>query len=131
MSKKEKSPLFKLIDSISHTKDDILESVGEKEYVPYVINKFLSSSIDTVFHANEMNRMHWLSKEMQYDYLRNSIRKKKRYFKWTKSSEIENNELVKRYFNCNSKRAKEITNLLDDEDIEQIKKYYSDGGLVK
>ena len=63
-----------------------------KDYVPFVINKGMSQSIDTVIFANEMNKVPWLDPELQYKFLLNSVSKKKRYTKWTKAEPIANEE---------------------------------------
>jgi signal recognition particle receptor subunit beta len=128
---KEVAPLFKILDSINFSKEDILEEVGQKEYKSFSINRFLSGSIDTVIFANEMNIRHQMPVEMQYDYLRFSIRKKKRFSKWFKKKIEDDIELLMGYYKINYDRAKETRSLLTDEQVEAIRKKTEIGGIRK
>jgi hypothetical protein len=128
---KEKAPLFQILDSINYTKKDILSDVGEHSYNPFMINKFLSGSMDTIIPASEMNTRPHLTKEMQYDYLQNSIRRKKRYTKWLKQEVEEEIQLLSKHYSFSYQKAKEIHNLLSKEQIESIKSQYFTGGIKK
>lgn len=120
------------LNSINFTKQNILiDSALEKEYSPYVINRSLSYFPDTLFHANEMNQKHFLSKKMQYDYLRCSIRKRKRFSKWDKKTQTSNLDLVKEYYSYSTKKALEILPLLSEDQIEYIKTALYTGGVRK
>ena len=63
------------LNSINFTKEDLSEDM--KSYPPYIINRCLSGHLDCVLFANEMNKNHFLDKDMQFHFLLNSIRKKK------------------------------------------------------
>lgn len=120
------------LNSINFTKQNILiDSALEKEYSPYVINRSLSYFPDTLFHANEMNQKHFLCKKMQYDYLRCSIRKRKRFSKWDKKTQTSNLDLVKEYYSYSTKKALEILPLLSEDQIEYIKTALYTGGVRK
>src|ERR1039458_10696555 len=82
-----------LIPSILTTKKYCLED--EKDYVPFIVNRALSYHDDALFYANQLNQMSGLDRRLQYDFLINSIRGKKRYFtKWAKvRSEEHTSEL--------------------------------------
>jgi hypothetical protein len=69
------------LNSINQTKTHLIDEDPslEKEYPPYIINRCLSGHIDCVMFVNEMNQYHFLPKKMQYDFLLNSLRKKKRF----------------------------------------------------
>lgn len=120
--------IFEFLNSINENKIDIMTPDNEKLYQPYLINHFLSGTLDTVFLANEMNRAPHLDKKMQYDFLRMTVRKKRRRTKWLKPSYIENLENVQRYFKYNITRAKEALNILTPEQLEQIKRFLDIGG---
>jgi hypothetical protein len=120
------------LNSINLTKQNILENpLLEKEYSPYIINRSLSYFPDTLFHANEMNQKHFLPKKLQYDYLRLSVRKRKRFSKWDKKIEINNLDLVKQYYGYSTKKALEILPILTEQHINCIKLALNTGGVRK
>ena len=80
--------LSKVLESINYTKEDVLDPNG-KDYVPFVVNKSLSYFMDTVAYANEMNKYPFRDKRMQYDYLKGSIRKRKRFSGWVKKDKSD------------------------------------------
>ena len=87
---------FEYIKAINESKEDIMiDSISEKKYSPFIVNRGLSFFMDTIFQINEMNRNYHLDSRLQFDYLLNSIRKKKRYSKWLKPEKLDNLEIVK------------------------------------
>jgi intergrase/recombinase len=124
--------LSELLNSINYSKKDILtDPQQEKEYVPFVINRCLSYFPDTILHANEMNRLNFLDRKVQYDYYLRSIRTRKRFSKWLKREEDKNIELIKQYYGFSDKRAREALSVLSDADIKNIKKEMDIGGSRK
>ncbi len=124
--------LTDFLNSINHTKDDIFSDdteYAEKMYQPFVINRSLSYFSDTVFHANEMNQLNFLNEKMQYDYLRHSIRKRKRFSKWIKNEKIEDLDLIKEYFNYSNRKAQECLAILSEDQIDLIRKEMDTGGV--
>lgn len=119
---------FQYLDSINQTKDDLMTSQNEKKYNCYLVNHFLSGTIDTLFFANEMNQRPFLDKRMQYDYLRSVVRKKYRRSKWLKPDQIENLKTIQKFYGYNIIRAKEVLKLLNDEKIDEIKQLLDVGG---
>lgn len=110
----------------------IESSEDEKSVSPYLINKYLSSYIDTVFHANEMNKNSFLDKKLQYDYLFFSIRKyKRKYQKWIKYNESKNIQIIKEYYNCSTKKAEEYASILTKEQIKELSEGLNTGGRIK
>jgi len=105
-------------ESLFDTEDELVE----KEYVPFIINRCLSYFPDTILHANEMNKLSHLEKRLQFDYLQNSIRKRKRYSKWLKNEESKDLELIKKNFGYSNQKAKDALSILSKKDIESIKK---------
>lgn len=120
--------LFKdIIPSILQTKKSVLED--EKDYNGYIINRALSFHYDCVLQANEMNRFPSLPGTLQYQYLLNTVRGYKRPFRpWQKRETIDNLEAVKEYFNYSNEKAKEVMVLLNDADMEDIKRKLHKGG---
>jgi hypothetical protein len=120
------------LNSINYNKNDIIGSnpLSEREYVPFVINRSLSYFPDTLFHANEMNLNHFLSKKMQYDYLRTAVRKRKRFSKWDKKAESDDVDFVKTYFGYSTKKAMEVLTVLTKEQLKQLRSKYNTGGVT-
>ena len=124
---------FEFIKSINQTKKDLIkdEPLAEKDYKPFLVNRGLSFFQDTVLQVNEMNRLHFLDNKLQFDYLLNSIRPRKRWSKWLKPDKIDNLEVVKEYYGFGDEKAKEALEILTDADIEYIKDKFIKGGVEK
>jgi len=124
---------FEFIKSINQTKKDLIkdDALAEKDYKPFLVNRGLSFFQDTVLQVNEMNRLHFLDNKLQFDYLLNSIRPRKRWSKWLKPSKIDNLEIVKEYFGFSNEKAKDALEILTDADIEYIRDKFITGGVEK
>jgi hypothetical protein len=126
------SDLFSYIKSITYDKNNLMVGEeleeAERQYQPFLVNRGLSFFIDTIIYANEMNRMVDLDNRLQYDYLRESIRKRKRFSKWHKADKSEAMDLVCEAYSCNKTRAREIISLMSDEDVETLKESMYHGG---
>ena len=129
---------YKLTDylnAINWSKVNLLDGddlVWEKKYPPYVINRCLSQHVDAIMMANEMNLHHSLTKRLQFHFLLNSIRKRKRFGgKWTTTAKSKNLEYVKEYYGYSDDKAKSVYNLLNHEQIEQLKQRIYKGGRTK
>lgn len=121
--------LSDVLNAINHDKTPLLEDEQmEREYVPFVVNRSLSYFPDTILHANQMNFCNHLPKKMQFDYLRHSIRPRKRFSKWVKSTEEKNIGLVKEYFGYSNERAKEALRVLTEDQLKQIRLFFNYGG---
>ena len=120
---------FDYLNSINDTKQDIMkDDIDERSYVPFVINRTLSYFSDTVAIANEMNRYHHIDKKLQYHFLINIIRKRKRFSKWAKPDLVSDMEVVKQYYGYSNEKARQVFHLLSPEQIEELKKKVSKGG---
>tara|TARA_X000000950_G_C13680414_1_gene563698 strand:- start:342 stop:719 length:378 start_codon:yes stop_codon:yes gene_type:complete len=120
---------FDYLKAINETKKDIMvDDIAESEYNPFIINRGLSFFKDTILYANEMNRYHHLDHRVQFDFFINIIRKKKRWSKWIKSSDIDNLELIKEYYGYSNEKAKSALSLMSNEQIEQLKQRIYKGG---
>lgn len=124
-----KMDLSKVLNAINYDKTPIMEDEHEeKSYVPYIVNKSLSYFPDTILHANQMNLCNHLPNKMQFDYLCNAIRPRKRFSKWIKTTEEKDLQLIKDHYNYSNERAKEVLNVLTQEQIENIRSFYNYGG---
>ena len=113
---------FDFVNSITYDKNDLMdEPYQESVYDPYLVNRALSQHEDTVYLANEMNQYHNLDKKMQYHFLLNTVRKRKRYGKWAKKVDDEMVEYVSAYYGYGPKKAQQAVLLLSDEQLELIK----------
>ena len=112
------------LNAINHKKEDLMDSEDmfwEKKYPTYIVNKALSSFPECLLYANEMNKMHHLDKKLQFQFFLNSIRPKKRFSKWLRSSKIKNLEYVKEYYGYSNEKAKQALEILDNHQLEKIK----------
>ena len=100
----------------------------EKKYPAYIVNKAVGAHPDTVLYVNEMNRLHFLDNRLQYDFLLNSLRKRKRFAKWLHASKIKDIEYVKEYYGYSNEKAKQALNVLTDDQIKTIKIILIKGG---
>ena len=120
------------LNAINHEKKNLMDTddeMWEKKYPPFIINKCLAPFPDTIFKVNEMNKHHQLDKKLQFDFLLNSLRTRKRYTPWLKASKQKNLEYVKEYYGYNNEKAKSALKLLDDEQIKTIKDSLNKGGI--
>ena len=119
------------LKSLNETKEHLLDSddpMWEKKYSPYIINKCLAPFNDTIMLVNEMNMRHHLDSKLQYDFLLNTIRSKKRYAPWVKASKSKDLEYVKEYYGYSNEKAKAALKILDNEQINTIKSSLNKGG---
>ena len=75
-----------------------------------------------------MNVHHHLDNRVQYEYLMHSIRKRKRFSKWAKEDKHKDLELIKKYFGYNNRKAEEALQILDKQQIDEIREFMSEGG---
>ena len=121
---------FDFIKAINESKNVMKnDPFAEKDYIPFLVNRGLSFFQDTILQVNEMNRNHFLDNKLQFDYLINNIRPRKRWSKWLKPDKIDNLELVKLYFGFGNEKAKDALEVLTNEDIEEIKSKLAKGGV--
>jgi len=114
--------LSKVLESINYTKEDVLDPNG-KDYVPFIVNKSLSYFMDTVAYANEMNKYPFLDKRMQYDYLKGSIRKRKRFSGWVKKDKSDVIDAIIKYYDVSYRKALEYEKLLTEYQKQEILKH--------
>ena len=119
------------INAINYTKEPLLDTEDEqweKKYPPYIINKCIAPFPDSLMLVNEINQLHHLDKKLQFDFLINSLRPRKRYTPWMKAKKLENLEYVKEYYGYNNEKAKSALDILNDKQISVIKIKLNKGG---
>lgn len=120
---------FDYVNSINDTKQDIMiDDVTEKSYNSFMVNRSLSYFQDTVGLANVMNQYHHADNKLQYHFLINIIRKRKRFSKWMKPETESDIEVVKQYYGYSNQKARQVLPLLSPEHITIIKQRVSKGG---
>ena len=123
---------FEFVKAINYSKKDIMvDDLVDAEYNPFIINRSLSYFKDTVLYANEINQNGHLDSRLQFDFFINIIRKRNRFSKWLKPSEIENLEVVKEYYGYSDEKAKSVLSLLNNRQIENLKQRIYKGGRTK
>jgi hypothetical protein len=120
---------FEFLNAINYSKKDLMvDDLSEKAYNPFMANRGLSYFNDTVLLANEMNRYHHLDSKLQFDFLINTIRKRKRFSKWLKPEESAAVEAVKEYYGYNDEKARQALTLLSNEQINELRLRVYKGG---
>ena len=121
---------FDFLNAINDTKQNLFEDPqAEKDYNAFLINRGLSYFPDTIFYANEMNKQFDTPKKMQFDFLMNSITKRKRFSKWHKKEvQPDRLKLIQDYYKYSEERALEALSILSDEKITIIENKMNKGG---
>ena len=120
---------FDITNQVSSSTQNNWEEIGDKDYVPFMINRALSYHLDTVMLSNEMNMRHTIPKQWQYDFYRIAIQpKKKRFSKWAKPEEDKLIELVSKHYQVTRRKAIAMVALMKPEDIALIKEVTDTGG---
>jgi hypothetical protein len=119
------------LNAINHTKKNVMDSedtMWVKKYPAFIVNKVLSGFQDTIMLVNEMNRNHFLDKDMQFQFLLNSIRSKKRYSPFLRARKLKDIECVKEYYGYNNEKAKTALDILTKKELKLIKEKLYKGG---
>ena len=93
--------LKEYLKAINESKEDLMKSdeTWIKKYRAYIINRCLSMFWDTLPQANEMNGYHFLDNQIQFQFLINSVRRKKKiWWQMVKTIQIERYRVYKRVF---------------------------------
>ena len=116
--------------SINQSKKNILDNDidAERKYPPYIVNRCLSSFTDTILYVNEMNKNSHLEKKLQYDFLLNSVKPRKRFSPWAKKDSIDYLDIVKEYYGYNDDKALQALRILTKDQLDNIKKSLNKGG---
>ena len=124
MSMSKRLSPFDFVKSINEKTENLIQVQPEveKDYLPYMVNRSLSFSPDTILYANSMNERWTLDKKLQYDFLYGSVRRRRRYDKWMKREEDEMLPLVVELYKVNQRRAAEYLSLLTEEQKQQLRR---------
>ena len=116
--------------SINQSKKNILDDDPDaaRKYPAYVVNRCLSSFTDTVLYANEMNKNSHLPSKMQYDFLLNSVKPRKRFSPWARKDSIDYLDVVKEYYGYNDDKALQALRILTKDQLDKISYLLRKGG---
>ena len=123
--------LKEYLNAINFTKKNLMDSddlLWQKKYPAFIVNKVLSGFQDCIMLINEMNRNHFVDKDMQFHFLLNSIRSKKRYSPFLRSSKLKDLDVVKEYYGYNNEKAKVALDILTKDEVKLIKEKLFKGG---
>ena len=120
---------FDYLNAINYTKKDIMvDDIVEKQYNPFMVNRGLSYFQDTVLMANEMNQYAYMDNRLQFDFLINIVRKRKRFSKWNKPEVATDLDVIKEYYGYSNEKARMVHNLLTDNQITELRRKVFKGG---
>ena len=122
---------YDYINAINAGDDLTKKEFDEKGYIPFITNRQFSYFQDTALIANEMNLNHHLDNKSQFSFYINIIRPRKRFSKWSKTEHHDDLEAIVQYFDYSYEKAKVVMDILSTEDVNNIKKKLSKGGLKK
>jgi len=119
------------LNAINHTKERLMDTEDEeweRKYPPFIVNKCLAPFQDTILLVNEMNQYPNVDKKLQFDFLINSLRPRKRFTPWVKAKKLDDIEYVKEFYGYNNEKAKVALTILNDDQIATIKQKLNKGG---
>jgi len=120
---------FEFVTAINYSKKNLIQDdITEDQYNSFMVNRSLSYFNDTVIFANEMNINHHIDSKLQFDFLINMIRKKRRFSKWLKPESVSDVEVIKEVYGYNNEKAKQALSLLTKQQIDILKKKVNKGG---
>lgn len=124
---------FEFTKTINETKRNLIDEDPEveKDYIPFLVNRSLGYFMDTIMYANEMNQKNSLDHKLQYDFLLNIIRPRKRFSKWLKKSKDDNIDLIKKFYGYSYTKAKDVVDILSEDQLKHIRSKLDTGGLRK
>lgn len=119
-------------EAVGFSKDkSVFSKDTEKDYNIFMMNRVLSGTADTLFHAQELNTFSRIGKEEHFRYLLHALPKKKRFSKWVKEEKDSRIPMIIEYYGCSVPKTKEILKMLSEEQLQYIEKYLDKGGAGK
>ena len=121
------------LNSLNFTKENLISDEPHlaKEYPPYIINRCMSGHMDSVMYAQEMNKYHFLDKDLKYNFYLNTLRTRKRFSPWIRKDKVSDLDYVKRYYGYSNEKASQVMKILTPEQIAYIKQRLETGGSKK
>lgn len=122
--------IWEIVGAINQTKDRdiLLDPEFDKAYQPFVINRALSHHTDSILSANVMNERPGLPPALQFLFLLNTLRPRKRYSDWMKNTVSDDVPTVAEYYGCSERHARTLVTLHSSEQLAIIRKRLEKGG---
>jgi hypothetical protein len=94
----------------------------DEDYIPYLVNRWLSIHQDLLFHVNEINMNPHLPRRMQYDYFFYGTPARTRFLKWSwpKRQTDELTAYVMQKYKYSATKAKAALAVLTDDQIKAL-----------
>ena len=129
-TKKPRVSPWDIINAINAHQTDLINPDNEDQCnkEAFFVFRALSMGPDTVILANEMNARPHLDFKLQFDFLINTIRPKKRYNKWLKAEPVEVLEVIQEYHGYSIVKARQVLPLLTPDQIIYMKNRLNKGG---
>lgn len=125
--------VFDFVNDLSNDKRYHFDSNTKSKYDAFMVNRAFSQHADLIMYVNEMNKSPWLNKLLQHDFYFHVLTPKKRYGKWAKAGN-DNEEVLKliiKHYKVNRVHAKQYLDLMSKQDIKALKLKYEVGGRSK
>lgn len=99
-----------------------------KQYNQFMINRILACNTDLIYLSVVADNLD-VPDNLHYLFWHNIINKKFRFFRYPKKQSEDNSnvELISNYYNVSKEKAIELLELLDKEQVNDIKKTYNYG----
>ena len=119
-----------IIDAINTHNAELVTEDNEAQCKKeaYYVFRALSMGADTVIYANEMNARPHLDFQLQFDFLINTVRPRKRYNKWLKAETVDVLATVQEYYGYSINKARQVLPLLTLDQLLIIKQKLNKGG---
>lgn len=125
--------VFDFVNDLSNDKRYYFDSASKSKYDAFMVNRAFSQHADLIMYVNEMNKNPWINKLLQHDFYFHVLSPKKRYGKWAKAgndNEEAINLIIKEY-KVNRVHAQQYLDLMTEENIKTLKLKYTIGGQSK
>jgi hypothetical protein len=126
---------FDYVNAINYSKEDLItpDPKGEENYkkASFMVNRTLGKFVDTIFPANEMNVYNKLDPFLKYQFFINIVRKKKRFLKEKAPTKSEHIAVIKEYYGYSETKARDVLELLTDEQLIELKRKVHKGGTSR
>lgn len=120
---------FDIINTVCTTSDCSWDTIDEKEYNSFIINRGISMFHDTVLLAAEVAIRHTCPPKWQFDFYKHAITpKKKRFAKWAKPEKDTIIDLIMETYQVTRRKAISISLLFDENSEKMLKEMTFRGG---
>jgi len=128
----KKKPIFEHLKDLTERKISLdMSDPGETgSYEPFMINRFVSMCEMYLPLVNEVNQISDLPKDVHHRYYLTTLPKRKQFFKYIKKSkdvDKVSKERISEYFECSMRVADIYAEILETEQIKEIKQKFDCG----